>query len=91
MYLDCTIDINSPGAAEAGVPGVPRNTQYLAIDKVVRSIFHIFAPSSPILINFTVLKMALKFISTSSLLQECGSQNKGATRGGGLRLGTPKF
>ena len=67
------------GAAEAGVPGVPRNTQYLATDKVVRSIFHIFAPSSPILIIFTVLKMALKFVCSFSLLEECGNQNKAAT------------
>ena len=67
------------GAAEADVLGVPRNTQYLATDKVVRSIFHIFAPNSPILIIFTVLKMALKFIGTSSLLQEDGNQTKAGT------------
>ena len=43
------------------------------------SFFHNFASRSPILMIFTFLKMALKFIGSSSLLKECGSKNKGAT------------
>ena len=38
--------------------------------------FHNFASRTPILIIFTFLKMALKFIGSSSLLEECGSKNK---------------
>ena len=36
-------------------------------------------PRSPILMIFTFLKMALKFIGSSSLLEEYGSKNKAAT------------
>ena len=43
------------------------------------SFFYNFASRSPILMIFTFLKMALKFICSSSLLEECGSKNKGAT------------
>ena len=42
-------------------------------------IFYNFASRSPILMIFTFLKLALKFIGSSSLLKECGSRNKGAT------------
>ena len=40
------------------------------------SFFHNFASRSPILMIFTFLKMALKFIGSSSLLEECGSKKK---------------
>ena len=43
------------------------------------SFFYNFASRSPILMIFTFLKMALKFICSSSLLEECGSKNKVAT------------
>ena len=36
-------------------------------------IFYNIASRSPILMIFTFLKMALKFIGSSSLLEECGS------------------
>ena len=39
-------------------------------------IFYNFASRSPILMIFTFLKIALKFIGSSSLLEECGSKNK---------------
>jgi hypothetical protein len=41
--------------------------------------FHNFASRSPILMIFRFLKMALKFIGSSSLPKECSSINKGAT------------
>ena len=41
-------------------------------------IFHNFTSRSPILMIFTFLKTILKFIGSSSLLEECGSKNKGA-------------
>ena len=41
--------------------------------------FHNFESISPILTIFTFLKMALKFICSSSLLEECGSKNKVTT------------
>ena len=41
--------------------------------------FYNFASRSPILMIFTFLKMALKFIGSSSLLEECGSKNKVTT------------
>ena len=43
------------------------------------SFFYNFASRSPILMIFTFLKMALKFICSFSLLKECGSKNKVAT------------
>ena len=43
------------------------------------SFFYNFASRSPILMIFTFLKMALKFIGSSSLLEECGSKNKVTT------------
>ena len=39
-------------------------------------LFYNFASRSSILMIFTFLKMALKFIGSSSLLEECGSKNK---------------
>ena len=41
--------------------------------------FHNFASRSPILMIFRFLKIALKFMGSSSLPKECSSINKGAT------------
>ena len=50
-----------------------------SIDNGDPRFFHNFASSGPILIIFTFLKIALKFVSSFSLLEECGNQNKSAT------------
>ena len=48
-------------------------------DNGIQRFFHNFASSGPILIIFTFLKIALKFVGSFSLLEECGNKNKGAT------------
>ncbi len=50
----------------------------LSIDIGNPRFFHNFASSGPILIIFTFLKIALKFVGSFSLLEECGNKNKGA-------------
>lgn len=46
---------------------------------VSKLFFDNFPSRSLILMIFTFLKMALKFIGSSSLLEECGSKNKVTT------------
>ena len=59
--------------------GFPTRMVFILYCIDLTSFFHNFASRSPILMIFTFLKMALKFICSSSLLEECGSKNKVAT------------
>ena len=53
--------------------GFPKRMVFILYCIDLTSFFYNFASRSPILMIFTFLKMALKFIGSSSLFEECGS------------------
>ena len=59
--------------------GIDQSRISMNFPTVIWQIFHNFASSGPILKIFTFLKMALKFICSFSLHEECGIKNKAAT------------